>query len=70
MTPIRPRIDHSSAYEEHASRLPQPIRKRCTHVVTENARTVAAARALSANILSSLVGSWPFRTVRCAKTTK
>jgi len=38
--------------EEHAARLPQPIRKRCKHVVTENARTVAAARALSANDLA------------------
>jgi len=38
--------------EEHESRLPQPIRKRCRHVVTENARTLAAARALSANDLA------------------
>jgi galactokinase len=40
-----------SQLEEHQSRLPQPIRKRCRHVVTENARTVAAARALSKNDL-------------------
>lgn len=33
-------------YEEH---LPDPVRSRCRHVVTENARTLAAASALRAN---------------------
>jgi galactokinase len=40
-----------SDLEEHQARLPEPIRKRCRHVVTENARTVAAAHALSRNDL-------------------
>ena len=32
--------------EAHAERLPEPLRRRCRHVVTEIARTLAAARAL------------------------
>src|SRR5262249_44020802 len=40
-----------AAFEEHASRLPDTGRRRCRHIVTENARTVAAARALAANEL-------------------
>lgn len=33
-------------FEKHQDRLPEPIRRRCRHVVTENARTLAAAAAL------------------------
>ncbi|HEV8486345.1 MAG TPA: galactokinase [Blastocatellia bacterium] len=33
---------------EYQNRLPEPIRRRCRHVVTENARTLAAAEALRA----------------------
>jgi len=43
-----------SAFEAHAARLPEVIRKRCRHVVTENARTLAAARALEAGALGTL----------------
>jgi len=39
-------------FEEHQAKLPDPIGKRCRHVVTENARTLAAARALSENELT------------------
>lgn len=34
-------------FTTHSSRLPDVIRRRCLHVVTENARTLAAAEALS-----------------------
>jgi galactokinase len=37
--------------EKHGDRLPELVRKRCRHVVTENDRTLAAARALSRNDL-------------------
>ena len=33
-------------FERHESLLPEPVRRRCRHVVTENARTLAAAEAL------------------------
>ncbi|MDT4955466.1 MAG: galactokinase [Acidobacteriota bacterium] len=33
-------------FEKHEDRLPEPIRSRCRHVVTENARTLLAADAL------------------------
>lgn len=33
-------------FERFADRLPEPIRSRCRHVVTENARTLAAADAM------------------------
>ena len=36
-------------FERHATRLPEVIRKRCRHVVTENARTLNAAEALKEN---------------------
>jgi galactokinase len=36
---------------EYQNLLPEPIGRRCRHVVTENARTVAAAKALSAGDL-------------------
>src|SRR5260221_6043789 len=39
-------------FEEHEKRLPDPVRQRCRHVVTENARTLAAARALLENELT------------------
>jgi galactokinase len=39
-------------FEEHETRLPDLVRRRCRHVVTENARTLAAARALLKNELT------------------
>ena len=36
-------------FEAHEERLPEPIRSRCRHVVTENARTLAATEALRAS---------------------
>ncbi|MGB9181887.1 MAG: galactokinase [Pyrinomonadaceae bacterium] len=33
-------------FEKYEARLPEPVRSRCRHVVTENARTLAAADAL------------------------
>ncbi|MGA9995781.1 MAG: galactokinase [Pyrinomonadaceae bacterium] len=33
-------------FEKYEERLPEPVRSRCRHVVTENARTLAAADAL------------------------
>jgi galactokinase len=38
-------------FEEFGKRIPEPVRKRCRHVVTENARTLAAVHALSENDL-------------------
>lgn len=38
-----------SDFRAHEERLPQPIRARCRHVITENARTLSAAAALRAN---------------------
>jgi galactokinase len=38
--------------EKDGDRLPELVRKRCRHVVTENDRTLAAARALSRNDLA------------------
>jgi galactokinase len=43
-----------SAFETLAGRLPPVIAKRCRHVVTENARTLAAARLLQSGQLSEL----------------
>jgi galactokinase len=34
-------------FERHKGLLPEPVRSRCRHVVTENARTLAAAAALN-----------------------
>jgi galactokinase len=34
-------------FERHEGLLPEPVRRRCRHVVTENARTLAAADALT-----------------------
>ena len=36
-------------FERHEQLLPEPVRRRCRHVVTENARTLAAAEALKAD---------------------
>ena len=38
-------------FEKYESNLPDPIRKRCRHVITENARTLQAAQALETNDL-------------------
>jgi galactokinase len=43
-----------SAFAAHSAHLPEVIRRRCRHVVTENARTLAAARALGAGHLTVL----------------
>ena len=43
-------------FEEYQNRLPEPVRRRCRHVITENARTLAAAEALRAGEIAS-VGS-------------
>jgi len=39
-------------FEEYGEALADPVRKRCRHVVTENARTLDAVRALSQNDLA------------------
>ncbi len=39
-------------FAEYETRLPAPVRSRCRHVVAENARTLAAARALQQNDLA------------------
>jgi galactokinase len=39
-------------FERHQSALPETVRKRCRHVITENARTFQAADALARNDLS------------------
>jgi len=39
-------------FDEHGATLPDPIRRRCRHVVTENARTLAAVRALQSDDLA------------------
>jgi galactokinase len=48
-------------FELYAPRMPEPIRRRCRHVVTENARTLAAAAALAkgdaANMGKNMLGS-------------
>jgi len=41
-------------FERHEHLLPEPVRRRCRHVVTENARTLAAARALEADRLAEM----------------
>jgi galactokinase len=44
---IRALRDVSMAdFEEYEDRLPEPVRSRCRHVVTENARTLSSAAAL------------------------
>ena len=39
-------------FRRHEARLPEPIRRRCRHVVTEDARTLATVAALAANDLA------------------
>jgi len=39
-------------FERHQAGLPESVRKRCRHVITENARTLLAADALAQNDLS------------------
>jgi galactokinase len=41
-------------FERHAEVLPEPIRRRCRHVVTENERTLRAADALRHNDLAEM----------------
>jgi galactokinase len=41
-------------FQTHEERLPQPIRARCRHVITENARTLNAADALRAGDLDAM----------------
>lgn len=41
-------------FERYAQLLPEPIGRRCRHVVTENARTLAAATALQAGELAEM----------------
>jgi galactokinase len=43
-----------ASFEEHEARLPDPVRGRCRHVVTENARTLSAAHALGQNDLQEV----------------
>lgn len=43
-----------SDFEAHAAELPGVVRSRCRHVVTENARTLAAVEALSAGDLATM----------------
>jgi galactokinase len=55
MPDIRALRDVSLAeFEHHQARLPELIRNRCRHVVTENARTLAAAEALKAGDLKAM----------------
>ena len=41
-------------FQEHEEELPEPIRRRCRHVVTENARTLAAAQVLRSGDLMEM----------------
>jgi galactokinase len=41
-------------FEKYEERLPEPVRRRCRHVVTEDARTLAAAEALRAGELEKM----------------
>jgi galactokinase len=43
-----------SMLERHAAEMPEVVRRRCRHVVTEDARTLAAAEALERNELPEL----------------
>jgi galactokinase len=38
----------------HQDRLPEPVRRRCRHVISENERTLAAARALESGALDEM----------------
>lgn len=41
-------------FRRHGDALPEPIRRRCRHIVTENERTLGAARALRAGDLAEM----------------
>ncbi len=41
-------------FERHEEALPEPVRRRCRHVVTENARTLSAVEALSRGDLEEM----------------
>jgi galactokinase len=41
-------------FKRYEELLPEPVRRRCRHVVTENARTLAAAEALKADRLAEM----------------
>jgi galactokinase len=41
-------------FEHYEDALPEPVRRRCRHVVTENARTLAAASALKEGRLAEM----------------
>src|SRR5215218_10005016 len=41
-------------FRRHGDKLPEPIRRRCRHIVTENERTLDAARALRAGDLAEM----------------
>lgn len=43
-----------SQFENHQHRLPKLLRRRCRHVITENARTLRAAEALKARDLKTM----------------
>jgi galactokinase len=43
-----------SQFENHKDRLPELIRRRCRHVITENARTLRASEALKARDLKTV----------------
>ncbi len=43
-------------FRKYEDRLPEPIRSRCRHVITENARTLAAAQALLADDIEEMGG--------------
>jgi len=44
----------SEEFERHAEVLPEPVRRRCRHVVTENDRTLSAVEALSRGDLEEM----------------
>ena len=44
----------TAEFELHQGLLPEPVRRRCRHVITENARTLDATRALSAGDLKEM----------------
>jgi galactokinase len=44
----------SEDFERHKGRLPEPVRARCHHVITENERTLAAVQALRRNDMEEM----------------
>ena len=57
-------------FERHAEELPEVVRRRCRHVVTEDARTLAAADALRGGDLEEVGRLMRPRTSLCETTTK